>query len=151
MSNSSLERAARDVREQCLGTKLRMATRAVTQHYDESMASVGLRGTQFTLLIALAQAPRVPLSKLADALVMDRTTLTRNLNPLLRDGLVEAHDAQDRRVRAYALTGRGRQLVERALPCWKKAQADMFRALSPGDRAQLTRLLDAAVAAARAD
>lgn len=151
MSTQSLERAAREVREQCLATKLRQAARAVSAHYDAQMASAGIRGTQFSVLIALAQAPLIPMSKLAEVLVMDRTTLTRNLSPLLRDGLVEAHEAQDRRVRAYALTARGRQSVERALPGWRSAQADLQKALSASEREQLTRILNKAVEATRSD
>lgn len=149
MSSGALERAAIEVREQCLSTKLRKAARAVTQHYDEAMAGAGIRSTQFSVLIALAQAPRVPLSKLAEVLVMDRTTLTRNLTPLLREGLIAEQSADDRRVRAFALTAQGKKALERALPGWKKAQAGLFRALSVEDRAHLMRLLDAAVAATR--
>src|SRR3954463_12064452 len=106
---ASLEQFAGEVREQCLATKLRQATRALTQHYDEAIAEAGIRSTQFTLLVALTQAPRAPLSKLAEVLVMDRTTLTRNLAPLIRDGLVEEHPFEDRRIRAYALSAKGKK------------------------------------------
>lgn len=138
---SDLERAAIEVRQTCLGTKLRMASRAVTQLYDDAIAESGLRSTQFTLLIALAQAPFVPLSKIAEVLVMDRTTLTRNLMPLVREGWVQEGGTNDKRVRAYALTAQGRKVLERALPGWRKAQAAMKRALSADDRAELDRIL----------
>jgi DNA-binding MarR family transcriptional regulator len=138
---TSLERAAVEVRETCLGTKLRMASRAVTQLYDDAIAESGIRSTQFSLLVALAQAPLVPLSKIAEALVMDRTTLTRNLMPLVREGLVKEGRAADKRVRAYALTAQGKQVLERALPGWRKAQAELKRVLSGEDREQLDRLL----------
>lgn len=144
-----LERAAIEVRETCIGTKLRMASRAVTQLYDDALAESGIRSTQFSLLIALAQAPLVPLSKIAEALVMDRTTLTRNLMPLVREGLVEEGRAADRRVRAYALTPQGRQVLERALPGWRRAQAELKRALSSEERDELDRLLRATVQQAK--
>jgi DNA-binding MarR family transcriptional regulator len=144
----SLERAARQVESSCLGMALRKASRAVTQHYDEALAHTGLRSTQFSVLVGLAHAPEVPLSRLADALVMDRTTLTRNLAPLIRDGLVEERDAADGRVRLFALTGKGKKLFERALPSWQTAQAHMVRALAE-DVASLTRGLSRAVIAAR--
>src|SRR5262252_1990324 len=147
--SASLEQAAVEVREQCVATKLRQATRAITQHYDAAMAESGLRSTQFTLLVALAQAPLVPLSKLAEVLVIDRTTLTRNLTPLVREGLVEEHPAEDRRIRAFALSTRGKKMLEQALPGWRKAQARMLRSLAAEDVQHLDRILNAAVRAAR--
>jgi DNA-binding MarR family transcriptional regulator len=143
--STPLEHAAIEVREECLCTKLRMASRAITQRYDDAIADCGIRSTQFTVLIALAQAPLFPLSKLADVLVMDRTTLTRNLMPLVREGLVEERPAEDKRVRAFALSGDGKQMLARALPGWRKAQAGMKRALSAEDRTNLNRILEATV------
>jgi DNA-binding MarR family transcriptional regulator len=144
----SLERAARDVEANCLCTKLRKASRAVTQRYDEALAPTGIRSTQFSVLVALAHAPEVPLSRLAQALVMDRTTLTRNLSPLIRDGLVEERPAADGRVRLFALTARGKKTFEAALPAWKVTQAQMTRSLAE-DVAPMIRALSSAVAAAR--
>ena len=130
---------------------LRQAARALTQRYDAAFSVAGIRSTQFSVLVALAQAPSVPLSRLAEALVMDRTTLTRNLAPLLRRGLVEESAAEDKRVRSYALTARGKQLLTRALPDWKGAQARILRALAKEDAEQLRRILRAMVAAAQED
>ena len=130
LSAEELARAARDIQADCLCIKLRKASRAVTQRYDEALARAGIRSTQFSLLVALAYAPEVPLSRLAEALVMDRTTLTRNLAPLVRDGLVEERAAPDGRVRLFALTGKGRKSFEQALPAWKVAQGHMVRALA---------------------
>jgi len=144
----NLERAARDIEGSCLGMALRKASRAVTQRYDEALAHTGLRSTQFSVLVGLAHAPEVPLSRLAEALVMDRTTLTRNLAPLIRDGLVEERAAADGRVRLFALTRKGKKTFERALPAWEAAQSYMVRALAE-DVAPLTRGLSLAVIAAR--
>jgi DNA-binding MarR family transcriptional regulator len=147
LSMEKLERAARDVEADCLCMKLRKASRAVTQRYDEALADTGIRSTQFSLLVALAHAPEVPLSRLAEALVMDRTTLTRNLTPLVRDGLVEERPAADGRVRLFALTGKGRKSFERALPGWKAAQSHMVRALAEEVGPLARALADAVVAA----
>jgi DNA-binding MarR family transcriptional regulator len=147
--NESLQRAAREVREQCICTKLRQASRAVTQHYDAVMAGSGVRATQIVLLVALAQAPEVPLSKLAEVLVMDRTTLTRNLAPLIRDGLAKEHAMADARVKTFALTARGAKVLEEALPAWKKAQNQILRALDPKDVDALGRLLDVLIGTTR--
>jgi DNA-binding MarR family transcriptional regulator len=130
---------------------LRQAARTLTQRYDAAFSGDGIRSTQFSVLVALAQAPSVPLSRLARALVMDRTTLTRNLAPLIRRGLVAASGAQDRRVRSYALSPKGKQLLARALPDWKDAQARILGVLAKGDADQLRRLLRTVVAAAQED
>jgi len=147
-SHSSL-RVAREIRESCVCIALRQASRALTQVYDEAIADSGVRATQFGLLVALAQAPFVPLSKLAEVLVMDRTTLTRNLVPLVRDGLVEERPVADQRVRTFALTERGRAVFERAVPGWRKAQSRISRALGAAELAHLSRTLGAAVRAAQ--
>jgi DNA-binding MarR family transcriptional regulator len=147
--DDDLKRAAREVRESCICTKLRQTSRAVTQHYDALMAGSGIRATQIVLLVALAQAPEVPLSKLAEVLVMDRTTLTRNLAPLLRDGLAKEHGVADARVKTFALTARGAKALEKALPAWKKAQEQILRSLEPKDVEALARLLDLLIGVAR--
>jgi DNA-binding MarR family transcriptional regulator len=146
---SALEQAAREVRETCVCIGLRQASRAVTQAYDDAIAGSGVRATQFGLLVALAHAKLVPLSKLAEVLVMDRTTLTRNLAPLVREGLAEERPMADKRVRAFALTEQGRKVFERALPGWKKAQARIVRALAASELEQLSRTLGAVVQAAQ--
>jgi DNA-binding MarR family transcriptional regulator len=151
MDDEHLRRATAEVHQSCLSMALRQAARALTQRYDAAFSVAGIRSTQFSVLVALAQAPSVPLSRLAEALVMDRTTLTRNLTPLLRRGLVEESAAEDKRVRSYALTARGKQLLTRALPDWKGAQARILRALAKEDAEQLRRILRAVVAAAHED
>jgi len=148
-SMDALSRATREVRERCLCTKLRQASRALTQVYDQAISPSGLRATQLTLLVALAQAPEAPLGRLAEALVMDRTTLTRNLAPLLRDGLAEERAAADGRVRGFALTPKGKRALERALPAWKTAQARMLRALDREALEALERALGLLMAEAR--
>lgn len=140
-----LDRAAVEVREECIASQLRMASRAITQRYDDAIGESGIRSTQFTLLVALAQAPFVPLSKIAAVLAMDRTTMTRNLTPLIREGLVQEGPTEDRRVRAYALTAAGKKALERAIPAWRRAQAEMKKVLSADDRAHLKRILETTV------
>jgi DNA-binding MarR family transcriptional regulator len=149
VKDDDLKRATTEVRQTCLGMALRQATRALTQRYDAGFAAAGIRSTQFNLLVAIAQAPSVPLSRLASAVVMDRTTLTRNLAPLVRRGLVAESGAEDKRVRSYALTPRGKQILARALPDWKAAQARILDALTDEDAERLRRLLRTVVSASR--
>ena len=149
MNDEHLRRATAEVQQSCLSMALRQASRTLTQHYDVAFAAAGIRSTQFSLLVALAQAPSIPLSRLAEALVMDRTTLTRNLAPLVRRRLVAETGAEDKRVRSYALTARGKQLLARALPDWTDTQARILRVLTNGDAEQLRRILRTVVAAAQ--
>ena len=95
----------------------------VTQVYDAALRPVGLRGTQFTLIATLAKSGDTPLTRLADALVMDRTTLTRNLKPLVEKGLVRIEQKEDQRVRMISITDEGKDILEDALPFWREAQS----------------------------
>lgn len=110
------------VARECTAASLRRASRAVGRIYDEAMAPSGLRGTQFSLLIALSLTGETPVNRLADELGLDRTTMTRNLAPIERDGLIESVEGPDRRVRLVRLTQEGQRLLARALPLWEKAQ-----------------------------
>ena len=106
----------------CACFNVRKAARAVTQLYDSILKPAGLRGTQFTLLIALSRRGKVGISQLADALVMERTTLTRNLKPLEKQGLVVVAVGTDRRTRAVMITPEGRKILKEATPYWEQAQ-----------------------------
>src|SRR5205085_11922608 len=110
------------VANECTAHGLRKAARALSRFYDQAMASAGLRGTQFDLLVALSLAREAPVAKVAEELGLDRTTLTRNLGPLERDGLVESVPDEDKRVRRLRLTERGRDVLADALPRWERAQ-----------------------------
>jgi DNA-binding MarR family transcriptional regulator len=107
----------------CACNHLRRAARAVTQLYDDTLRPTGLRATQFTLLTALRIQGPISLNRLAEQLVMDRTTLTRNLRPLEKKELVRIEAGRDRRTREASLTKRGHQALVEAFPLWRRAQA----------------------------
>jgi DNA-binding MarR family transcriptional regulator len=111
-----------DAARNCACFNLRKAARAVTQLYEAALAPSGMRATQFSVLTALALVDSAPLSRVADWLVMDRTTLTRNLRPLTRRGWVRIEAGEDRRERYLSLTRSGRAALDRALPLWQQAQ-----------------------------
>lgn len=117
---------------ECACLNVRRTARAVTQLYDRTLAPLGLRATQVTLMVALERAGPVPFTRLAEALGMDRTTLTRNLAPLQRDRLVSLRPGPDRRVRLAALTDKGRASLAAAVPLWEEAQRRITGALGPG-------------------
>jgi DNA-binding MarR family transcriptional regulator len=112
-----------DVAAGCACRNLRRAARAVTQVYDDTLRPSGLRITQFTLLVAVALGEPAPITRLADALDLDRTTLARDLKPLTGRGLLEIAAGTDRRTRMVRLTRQGREAIARAYPLWQQAQA----------------------------
>jgi DNA-binding MarR family transcriptional regulator len=120
-----------EVASDCACKNLRRAARAVTQLYDEALRPSGLRITQFTLLVAVAMGEPVPITRLADALSLDRTTLARDLKPLTGRGLVEITAGADRRMRVVRLTGQGREALGRAYPLWRRAQARIVEGPGP--------------------
>ncbi len=113
---------AAEIGRSCLFLGLRRADRAAMQIYDEALRPCGLRATQFGLLVALRVLAPVSVSALARKAVMDRSTLTRNLAPLERAGLVRTEPGEDRRVRMVSLTARGQRALARAYPSWRDAQ-----------------------------
>ena len=106
----------------CTCLSLRKAARAVTQMYDEALRPSGLRATQLSLLFSVEHGGPCGITELAKMLVMDRTTLTRNLKPLLDQKLLEVINGPDRRRRPIAITTKGRSVLVRALPLWQEVQ-----------------------------
>jgi DNA-binding MarR family transcriptional regulator len=113
----------------CACFNLRKASRVVTQHFDEILKPSGLLITQFTILVAIAMVKSGTINALADRLVMDRTTLTRNLKPMEREGWLKSEPGQDRRTRVISLTPNGETALGKALPLWKQAQNGVEEAL----------------------
>ena len=113
----------------CACFNLRKAARAVTQLYDEALRSTGLRATQLALLMATRVRGPVTVKDLAKTIVTDRTTLTRNLRPLEKQGLIRIELGEDRRERIVTLTGRGQKAIADAIPLWEKTQAKVTRSL----------------------
>ena len=107
----------------CHCQALRQAARRATALYDAAMAPFGLRISQFAILVRLRRLGPVSMQALAAEMVLDRTTLGRNLTPLEREGLVESAVGEgDKRVRLVAVTPAGIALVRQAAPAWDAAQ-----------------------------
>ena len=127
----------------CACFNLRKAARAVTSLYDGVLQPTGLRSTQATLLMAIASAGTATISQLAEVLVMDRTTLARNLKLLEARRLISIKPGQDQRTRVVHVTELGRQALLRALPLWEQAQRQVTAALGARQLDQLFGSLDA--------
>ena len=107
---------------QCTCGNLRQAARAITQIYDGLLRPTGLKATQLNVLISAAALGEATVSQFAAAMVMDRTTLTRNLKPLVARELMQIAPGADRRSRVVTLTTAGRDLLQTAWPHWSVAQ-----------------------------
>ncbi|MFM7423847.1 MAG: MarR family winged helix-turn-helix transcriptional regulator [Elainella sp.] len=130
------------VADTCTCFNLRKASRLITRFYAEMLKPTGLVNTQFTILaaVALAETGAVAsntMSHLATGLGMDRTTLTRNLKPLERDGLLQIQPGQDQRERVVSLTPAGQERLAQAFPLWQQAQTQVIAALGQQDWEQL--------------
>jgi DNA-binding MarR family transcriptional regulator len=114
---------ARKATRECICSNLRRATRVATKLYDEMLKPSGLKVTQFGLLSNLMALGSSTLSELAHEMVVDRTTLTRNLEVLETKGLVVSEEGEDRRERQLRLSDKGIAAVSAAYPLWQAAQA----------------------------
>jgi DNA-binding MarR family transcriptional regulator len=133
---------------ECNCLAIRQAARHVTQFYDQLFAPVGLRATQFAILSRLRRQGPMTINALAALLVMDRTTLGRNILPLQRDGLIEVVPSPaDRRRRELRLTDAGLIKHAAAIECWSAAQQRFENVFGDERAAALRRLLREVVAA----
>jgi DNA-binding MarR family transcriptional regulator len=131
----------------CNCLALRQAARQITQLYDQFLTPSGIRATQYSIVARLHRKGPMTINALAAELVMDRTTLGRNIRPLQRDGLVAVGQGKaDRRSRELRLTPAGVASFETARKGWTKAQAKFERAFG-AERAEALRALLAEVAA----
>jgi DNA-binding MarR family transcriptional regulator len=130
----------------CLCLHTRRSSRRLTQFYDAMMRDSGLRVTQFLLLEAVRQMQPASQQPLAELLGMERTTLTRNLAVLEREGLATVEKGiDDRRENQIRLTRKGRTAIQRATPSWEKAQtmaAEHLDVYLSGGAAGARQLLD---------
>lgn len=133
--------------EECNFFAVRSAARHVTRFYDQFLAPVGMRTTQFSILAKLKRLGPLTINELANIMVMDRTTLGRNIQPLERDGLIRIEAiASDRRAKELRLTGTGEKRLQAALKAWRQAQAQFEASLGAKNSAELRALLRSVVA-----
>ncbi len=113
----------------CICYRLRRAARLAAKTYDGALKPTGLRNTQFALLGSLNQLGESSIGELSDSLATDGTTLTRNLEVLVRRGLIEDVAADDARVRVIRLTKLGKTTYDAALPLWRETQKHVLGAV----------------------
>lgn len=118
----------------CTSLALRKAARAASQFLEIHLQPLGLHSSQFGILSNVSKAGSITMTKLSDEMSLDRTTLTRNLQILERDGLVEVVAGSDRRVRRVALTGKGCSVLTQAIPLWEESEKALSRLLGEDQR-----------------
>lgn len=107
--------------EDCACLQLRKASRAISRLFDKILESSGLKATQFSILAAIDDAESTSVSELASHLVMDASTVARNLKPLEKSGLIAVLTAHDRRRKFVRLTQKGTLALAVAIPLWQRA------------------------------
>ncbi len=120
---------------------LRRAANAVTDYYDAVLKDLGVSVSQFSLLLNLARMETANTSELAERVNLDRSTLVRNLKPLLERGLILDFAREDARSHKFAVSETGQALLEKGIPQWEHAQETVKDYLSPEDTETLLRLL----------
>ena len=106
----------------CACHRLKVSSRAVTRAYDDALRPTGLRSTQLSVLAAAAVVEAISITELAAAMGLERTTLTRNLAPREKDGLIAIGNEGRHRSRMVRITAEGRKRMRAALPLWRRAQ-----------------------------
>jgi DNA-binding MarR family transcriptional regulator len=122
------------VRDHCMCLHVQRAARALARRFDEALKPVGLTNQQFSLLMSLNRPEPPRMKEVALLLALDRTTLTANLKPLERRGLVTASpDKDDKRSRRLSLTDAGRALLVEALPHWVRTEEEIEKGIPDPD------------------
>lgn len=132
------------VRDACLCLQVQRAARALARRFDEAFRPIGLTSGQFSLLMALNRPEPPTIGQVASVLAMDRTTLTANLKPLERRGLLQVvPDVSDKRSRRLILLPAGREALIAAVPIWHATQAALGARLEDGGSDRLCAALQA--------
>ena len=133
--------------EDCNCFAVRSAARHVSQFYDQLLMPVGLRTTQFSILAKLKRHGPLTINALAEQMVMDRTTLGRNILPLERDGLIQIRPVPtDRRAKELHLTGAGDKRLQAGVKAWAHAQSQFEATFGAKRAAELRAMLRSVVA-----
>jgi DNA-binding MarR family transcriptional regulator len=150
LRRSEIHRLCEQAASECSCEGLRQASRAISKLYEAGYAHLDLTATQFAILVAVHLHVRAPLSRLAERLVLDRTSLYRAVKPLVRRKALLIEPGRDLRERVAVLTPAGQRLLERAIPLWKAAQERFAGAVGPAASAALRSRVADVVAAAQA-
>ena len=135
-TNHAIDVIARD----CIGLRLRLLNRVVTNLFDEGLRSLGLKMSQLNVLVATAKLGVAHAARVCDILQLDVSTLSRNVERMRAKRWLEVVPADDARTQPFRLTDRGRRILERAIPAWEKAQKKAVQLLGEDGVVMLDRM-----------
>lgn len=129
------------VAEECISIRVRMLSRVITAIYDETFRSTGLTANQFNMLVVILKMQKPTAKSIARILKMETSTVSRNLERMMKRGWLTI-DRHEGRKQELAVTKKGADLIEKALPAWRKAQAKAQVLLGKKESAALSQLTE---------
>jgi DNA-binding MarR family transcriptional regulator len=129
LNQANLKELSKRTGNACVSFNLRKTSRLLSQLYDQAFKSVCLKGTQFSLLMAVAGNKDSTIGKLCKPLGMERSTLSRNAAVLQKKGLIAIEEGEDRREQRLRITDSGISVLREALPLWQEVQESLVREL----------------------
>jgi DNA-binding MarR family transcriptional regulator len=130
----------------CINLSYRKASRVISQIYDRELSEVGLKCSQFSILRAVHHRKQTTNAELQELLVLEQTTLTRGLKPLVRDGYIKSAPGLDKREKLLSLTPEGKKLYRRASQKWQRAQDGVIAKLGRRTSKQMLEMNQALMA-----
>src|SRR5262249_46959219 len=113
----------------CIAVRLRLLNRVITNLYDDTLRPLGLKVSQLNILVVTAKLGLAQPAKVCELLQLDTSTLSRNVQRMRAKGWLEVVPGEDARTQPFRLTGRGKRLLERAVPAWERAQQQASKLL----------------------
>jgi len=134
-----------DVAHNCLFSKTRIVSRYVTNLYTKALKDTGVTPVQYSMMTAIQILKQGNINNLSSALKMDRTTINRNLKPLVRDGYIHINESEDKRERRISITKEGEEIYNKGYIEWQKAQEELKESIGKENYEQLTLALDSII------
>lgn len=147
MTAPSKNRTEDVISRECLAVRLRILNRVVTKIYDDALRPLGVKTSQLNILVVTAKLGLARPAEVCERLLMDTSTLSRNVERMMAKDWLEVVEDDDGRAQPFRLTTKGRRLLERAMPSWEKAQEKVGKLIGVDNLASI----DDAVQRVRAD
>ena len=147
MTAPSKNRTEDVISRECLAVRLRILNRVVTKIYDDALRPLGVKTSQLNILVVTAKLGLARPAEVCERLLMDTSTLSRNVERMMAKDWLEVVEDDDGRAQPFRLTTKGRRLLERAMPSWEKAQEKVRKLVGVDNLASI----DDAVQRVRAD
>jgi len=139
--HKSMTEEAKQAGRECSGFRVRMLNRMITAIYDDALARVGLKASQFNLMVATVNREETRPAELAKYLEMDESTLSRNVERMYAKGWLRLEPGEDRRSHVIKVTDKGLGLIRKGYPAWQNAQEEVSRRLGADNVAALKSVL----------